>query len=365
MLTRIADILAHNIDAITREWVDELRTTDRTEIHKQLLTSEIVNGTKALLFNLAESLADKQITEQTAGTALPTPTVPRLPDPDNLVGARPRGTAPLNNPLIRAGHVAASHGKVRHTQNYEFHEILLEFVKLRQIILRRILSEANPSEHAGFIEGFLAFDLLYDELMLTAIESYHQASVRDLEKRAIRDPLTQLYNKEYYGQRLGEELRRALRADEPLTVAMIDMDRLKHINDTFGHGAGDSAIQAIAAAIRDTCRRGDVPCRIGGDEFVVILPETNSLQARIFAERLMRGLTAVTFIVGAGDGTKVAPGSSTGLDQARTTRVVPVPTISVGLATFPDDARNPETLMAKADAALYRAKNAGRNIIST
>ena len=363
MLERIANLLAMNIDEITREWVEELRSSDRTEIHKQLLTSEIVNGTKALLSNLAEALTSREVREQATGTTLPTPTVPRLPslEGSGMPGrARPKGTTPLANPLIRAGHIAASHGKIRHNQGYEFHEMVLEFVKLRQIILRKVL---GGNAHPEIAADLPAFDLLFDELMLTAVENFHQASVRDLEKKAVREPMTQLYNKEYFGHRLGEEVRRALRADEPLTVMMIDMDRLKEINDTYGHAAGDAAIQAVATAIRDTCRRGDVPCRFGGDEFAVILPEAAKMQAHVFAERLMRTLATVTITVGASKGTKVAL-ETLGGDPGKTPLVVPVPTVSVGMASYPEDARNPETLVARADAALYRAKHAGRNSIA-
>ena len=366
MLDRIADLLASNIDDITREWVEELRSSDRTDIHKQLLTAEIVDGIKVLLLNLAEALGDTPLHAEVMGLALPTSNVSSLPsleESDLGARARPRGTMPLNNPLIRAGHVAASHGKLRHNQGYEFHEVVLEFVKLRQIILHRVLAAREPDAHAELAVVLPAFDLLFDELMLKAVENFHQASVRDLEKRAIRDPMTQLYNKEYFGQRLGEEMRRALRSDESLTVAMIDMDRLKEINDTYGHAAGNSAIQAVASAIRHTCRRGDVPCRFGGDEFAVILPETDKLQARVFAERLMRSLATMTVVVGGGDGTKVAQSTQEGVEPGDKPLVVPVPTISVGMASFPDDARNPETLIAQADAALYRAKHAGRNSI--
>jgi diguanylate cyclase (GGDEF)-like protein len=290
--------------------------------------------------------------------------VPRLDTSSLSARPIPRGTTPLNNPLVRVGHVAASHGKLRHNQGYEFHEMILEFVKLRQIILRRVLMLQQNGTQPDIVKAIPGFDLLFDEIMLTTAENFHQASVRDLEKKAIHDPMTQIYNKEYFGQRLGEELRRALRSDEPLTVAMIDMDKLKEINDTYGHAAGDSAIQAVASAIRDTCRRGDVPCRFGGDEFAVIMPETAKMQGRVYAERLMRGLSSVTIVVGAPGGTEVALLKPTVVDLGKRPLVVPVPTISVGIASFPEDARNPEALVAQADAALYRAKHAGRNTIA-
>lgn len=365
MLDYIADLLSNSIESITREWVEELRSSDRTDIHKQLLTSEIINGTKALLQNLADALAHKDVNAK-AGTALPTPTVPRLPSLEELSSTaqfRSRGTTPLNNPLIRAGHVASSHGRLRHNQGFEIHEVMVEFVNLRQIILRKLVDSGTvtPKE---FVDAVPILDLLFDELVLTAVESFHRASVRDLEKRAIHDNMTELYNKEYFGQRLGEEMRRSLRSGEPLTVAMIDMDNLKTINDTYGHAAGDNVIQAVASMIRQTCRRGDVPCRIGGDEFAVIMPETAKLQGRVFGERLMRGLAGMTTLIGANGGMKVASTAESRVESGSASLVVPVPTISVGMAAFPEDARNPETLIAKADAALYRAKHAGRNSIA-
>ncbi|MEO5952001.1 MAG: GGDEF domain-containing protein, partial [Chloroflexia bacterium] len=232
-----------------------------------------------------------------------------------------------------------------------------------RIILRNIIATGSVT-HEELFEALPVLDLLFDELVLTSTESFHRSSVRDLEKRAIHDTMSDLYNKEYFGIRLNEELRRALRSGEPLTVAMIDMDKLKEINDTYGHAAGDSAIQAIAAAIRHSCRRGDVPCRVGGDEFAVIMPETAKMQGRIFGERLMRGLVGMTVVVGGSGGMKVAQDMGNSVNPGKASLMVPVPTISVGMAAFPEDARNPETLVAKADAALYRAKNAGRNIIA-
>jgi diguanylate cyclase (GGDEF)-like protein len=365
MLQDVADAITDNIEEITRRWVDELRQSPRTEVHKQLLTAEIVNGMKGMLANLAESIAAREMPGDENSPIL---TLPRLykNSTDDTPAPRPRGTAPLSSPFARAQHAASSHGIHRHNQNCEIHEVIIEYVKLRQIIWEMVGDSLRPDSTGEMVEVTQYVNMLLDELLLSSLEHFYSASVRDLEKRALRDPLTQLYNKDYFTQRLGGELRRAVRSGYPLTVAMLDMDRLKEINDTYGHQAGDSVIVAVAAAIRDTCRRSDIPCRYGGDEFAVILPETGKLQGRVFAERVMRSLRNLTVVISPREGPKRASDfASTGsLDSSKLPLIAPVPTVSVGLATFPEDARNPETLLAQSDAALYRAKNEGRDRIA-
>ena len=367
MANRIANLLRSSTDDIVREWIGEMRTSDRTQIHKQLLIPDIAGNIKVMVANLAETLANKETPASKAVTASNlSGTLPRVVIGAHNLGAskrtRPLGTRPLNNPIVRAEHAMVSHGKMRHAQGCEFHEVLIEFVKLRQAIFRQLWAQAGAEARDELTESLPRIDLIFDELMVVALESFYDASVHDLEKRAVQDPLTQLYNKEYFAMRLGEELRRSLRSGDPLTLAMIDMDELKKINDTYGHGTGDRVIQAVASAIRDNCRRGDVPCRYGGDEFLVILPETTTVQARVFAERVARSLHGMT-VVAAGDGTKIAQVHVINSAPERKLLVVPVPTISIGLASFPDDGRNPETLIAKVDVALYRAKRGGRNRI--
>jgi diguanylate cyclase (GGDEF)-like protein len=349
MLKEIAQIILENVDGITRTWVDELRETDRTEIHNQLLTAEIVNGMKAALASLAEAIAAGESADNRAAPAV---TRGHLDDVDLQYDPRARGTAPLARPLERALQAAGTHGKVRHAQDFQIHEVIYEYVVLRQIIWEYIRANASPEalDRVGEVVAYV--DRLLDELVLTTVESFYSASVRDLEKRAIRDPLTQLYNKEYFTQRLDEELRRSLRTGDPLTVAMIDVDLLKEINDTYGHQAGDAVIVGVARTIQETCRRSDVACRYGGDEFAVILPETTKTQARFFAERVMRAVKNMPLALTAVPERAVSAGSPGSIITGKLPQARLAPSISIGVATFPEDARNPETLLAKADAAL-------------
>jgi diguanylate cyclase (GGDEF)-like protein len=156
---------------------------------------------------------------------------------------------------------------------------------------------------------------------------------------ADRDPLTGFYNHRFLHERLGEEVVRAQRARHPLSVLMLDIDDFKLVNDTFGHLFGDRVLTWTAELIRSTLRASDVPARYGGDEFAIILPETDKDEARAAAERILGAFRDRAFV-----------GEQRG----------PVPiAASIGVATFPADGRTATDLIAAADRALYRVKRDG------
>jgi diguanylate cyclase (GGDEF)-like protein len=370
MFKETAQLITEHIDDITRRWVEDLRQTERTEAHNGMLTVEIVNGMKALLANLAATLeahASPDDETMPMGVVLR----PDQGEPPDLSAVPLPATRPLADPWTRAQQGAASHGELRHVQAFELSEVMIEYARLRHAIFNTLRVAAEERKYAVTLDIIQHIDRLLDELALISVEHFYAASVQDLEKRAIHDTLTQLYNKEYFHQRLHQELRRSLRQKEPLTVAMIDMDRLKPINDTYGHTVGDAVISAVASAIRDTSRQTDVPCRYGGDEFAVILPETTKAQGQIFAERLLRSVHNLASVVITSDQSVVTTGDLAGRERESgegkskdMPLVIEVPSISIGLASFPEDGRNPEMLVAKADASLYRAKREGRNRIA-
>ncbi len=161
----------------------------------------------------------------------------------------------------------------------------------------------------------------------------------DARKRADRDPLTGFYNHRFLHERLGEEVVRSQRARRPLSVLMLDLDDFKLVNDTFGHLFGDRVLTFTAELIRSTLRASDLAARYGGDEFALILPETDAADARRTAERILEAFRDRPFV-----------GEQRG----------PVPlAASIGVATFPDDGRTATELIAAADIALYAVKRAG------
>jgi diguanylate cyclase (GGDEF)-like protein len=163
---------------------------------------------------------------------------------------------------------------------------------------------------------------------------------RALEQRAIVDGLTRLHNRQHFLELAELELQRARRYRHPLSAVMLDIDYFKQTNDTYGHAVGDQVLQTVAARCRQNLRDIDLLGRYGGDEFVVLLPENDSNGARIVAERLRRCA------------------AETPVDTDRGPLNV---TISLGVAALADDGPDLATLLNEADAALYRAKNAGRN----
>jgi len=161
----------------------------------------------------------------------------------------------------------------------------------------------------------------------------------DARKLADRDPLTGFYNHRFLHERLGEEAVRSQRGRRPLSVLMLDLDDFKLVNDTFGHLFGDRMLVWCAELIRSTLRGSDIPARYGGDEFAVILPDTNPDEARTAAERILEAFRDQPFV-----------GAQRG----------PVPLAgSIGIATFPADGRTATELIAAADEALYRVKREG------
>jgi len=162
-----------------------------------------------------------------------------------------------------------------------------------------------------------------------------------LRSQSIRDPLTGLFNRRYMEETLERELRRAERNHRPLSIVMLDLDRFKGFNDTFGHDTGDVVLSEFGRLLRSSVRGADVVCRYGGEEFVLILPDATAEDSMRRIEQL-RLATAQLYVKHR--------------DQS-----IGAPSFSGGIAAFPTHGDKVEDLLRAADTALYRAKTAGRS----
>jgi len=182
------------------------------------------------------------------------------------------------------------------------------------------------------------------ELAATAIAG-HELRQR-LESESIRDGLTGLFNRHFMEICLASELRRAARHHSSVAVFMIDADHFKSFNDTFGHQAGDYVLRNLSEVFRASIRAEDIACRYGGEEFVIIMSDIANVPESSLFERAETIREAVSKL-------------SLRLDNQA---LGPV-TVSIGIATFPNDGTVVDQLLRAADQNLYRAKRAGRNLV--
>jgi diguanylate cyclase (GGDEF)-like protein len=196
-----------------------------------------------------------------------------------------------------------------------------------------VLQVVNARNDAGEIVDFGGAQEVINLLAL-----YAAAAIRNvrLESYSVRDDLAGVYNRRYVTMRLDEEISRTRRTGEPLSLALIDIDHLKTVNDGHGHPAGDAVIRSVAQLLANQSRAYTVVARYGGDEFAIVLPSTAKTGASSYAARMMRIVRSYPFASG------------------------PV-TLSIGIATLPGDADTRDDLIAAADRSLYRAKQGGRD----
>ncbi len=159
---------------------------------------------------------------------------------------------------------------------------------------------------------------------------------------SITDDLTRIFNRRYFNQRFEREIQRAQRYNRALSIIMVDIDFFKQFNDQYGHLVGDEVLRSTARILEKNLRQADIVARFGGEEFVILLPETNKNKARRVAEKLRSAVEKHRF------------------KAEGTTDMLQI-TVSLGVASFPEDSLKAENILAHADKALYQAKAAGRN----
>lgn len=173
-----------------------------------------------------------------------------------------------------------------------------------------------------------------------------RAAFQRIEELAAHDALTRLPNRRVFDEGLNAEAARSRRYCHPFGVIIIDLDRFKDVNDNYGHLAGDDVLRAVGKVIEASVRETDLPARIGGEEFAVILPETERAEVLAVAEKLRQAISSTDF--------EPAHGLPPGMRM----------TVSVGAACSGGHLVTGESLVAAADAALYRSKSHGRNLVT-
>jgi len=205
-----------------------------------------------------------------------------------------------------------------------------------------VIELINKVEEEGFVEE--------DLMVLTAIADFtaiaidNAISLSRVHELTIKDDLTGLYNSRFLHSRLEYEVERAKRFRIPLSMIFLDLDNFKMVNDVHGHLHGSKLLQEIALLILGRIRNIDMACRYGGDEFIVLMPETSKQDARIVAEKLRGAMKKAVFLEDEGINAHL--------------------TGSFGVASYPDDADDKNGLIQMADKAMYKVKNSTRDAVA-
>jgi len=213
-----------------------------------------------------------------------------------------------------------------------FRVAALDYLTSRNVILRNVRIIAKPE-----FEGILSY--------------------------VNRDEVTAVHNRRYFNEVLGQEVHRARRYGSPLSLLILDLDDFKRVNDLRGHVEGDAVLRKVGRLLRDNTRQTDIVCRYGGDEFAVLLPETNGSEAYTLAERIRKAPSRT----GLGGAPKAEPrplgprelGAANPADEG----LAPL-TLSIGGATYPADCEEADELVALADQMCLDAKRKGKDRVS-
>lgn len=256
--------------------------------------------------------------------------------------------------------------------NKKLHETILKtksyrsqtIISLDEIIYHKNQPISLPMQLLGFplvisdqtVVGSLSFFRNGDTKFLPEEIDFYQRIIQEVsnildkiylfyqtKEDTFRDHLTGVYNRRYFKQRLLMEIKRAGRYKREISILMIDIDNFKQVNDQFGHGTGDDVLIELVTILRKNLRDSDILVRYGGEEFVALLPETNSESAYIASEKLR---TAVETLL------------TVPIENRTNGKSI---TISIGVSSFPAAADSPDSLIQLADERLYLAKNKGKN----
>jgi diguanylate cyclase (GGDEF)-like protein len=273
----------------------------RTEVRPVFADGAWVEQVMAETFSIEDGITGRALRE---GKTMNVPRTDLDPDASQVAGTAVEAEALICVPLIVEGETIGALNVYRLGEDVGFDD-----------------------QEAQVIERFAAMAAL----------AWNSARQRELLRTQARtDPLTGLLNRRAFYERLTEELARAARTESPLSVVLLDIDRFKPINDTYGHAEGDRVLRAVGESLQATVRIDETVARFGGEEFALIAAGASAWEAIEAADRFRAAIAGV---------------------KAHESAL----SASAGVAGWPDDGSSADELLEAADKALYRAKNAGRN----
>ncbi len=211
------------------------------------------------------------------------------------------------------------------------------YMRLRQAMILASRDVFRDSDRP-FFDLMTRLNRCIDRILFAIAQGYFSAFQAEIEKQAVTDALTGLGNSRRFREALAAELKRSDRTGRHFSIVFVDVDDFKDINDRIGHVEADYTLTAIARALASQLRGSDLICRWGGDEFIILLPETERQEAGVLAERLRASVADCDKCAGA--------------------------TISLGVACYPADGKDYDGLVANADRALYASKDRGKNVVT-
>lgn len=211
------------------------------------------------------------------------------------------------------------------------------YMRLRQALILESCEVFRESDRP-FFNLMSRLNRCIDRIVFAVADSYFKAFQEQIERQALTDPLTGLGNSRRFRDALDAEFKRSGRTGRSFSLIFVDVDDFKDVNDRLGHVAADRVLRAIGATLEGQLRSSDLVCRWGGDEFIILLPETDRAEASLVAEKLRHETVRNRGCAGA--------------------------TISLGVACFPGDGADYDHLVASADRALYQSKRRGKNRVT-
>jgi diguanylate cyclase (GGDEF)-like protein len=243
---------------------------------------------------------------------------------------QPEAERRLSPPLAA---IAREHARTREELGFAPRDVVTEFLLLRRVLWRFVAARA---EGVDVFELELRVNDMIDRVVAESVSAYVERAMTDLADQARRDPLTSLLNHQAFSEALDDEVERAARYDHGLTLVFFDVDHFKEVNDTLGHIEGDRVLRRVADVASTNLRSSDLAGRMGGDEFAVLLLQTDKHGGDRFLQRFRRGL-----------------------DELRAKGDLPEGfSVSAGCAHFPTEAGTPEGLLRLSDHRQYASKRA-------